>query len=43
MTLEDIRDVFNRGFGVKYARGVQKEMVRQQKAQVELENGLAAP
>ncbi|KAJ9489700.1 hypothetical protein VN97_g3560 [Penicillium thymicola] len=41
MTLEDIREVFNHGFGVKYARGVQKEMVRQQKAQVESQTGLA--
>ncbi|CAG8134946.1 unnamed protein product [Penicillium salamii] len=30
MTLEDIREIFNHGFGVKYARGVQKEMKRQQ-------------
>lgn len=29
MTLEDIREIFNHGFGVKYARGVQKEMKRQ--------------
>lgn len=40
MTLEDIREVFNHGFGVKYARGVQKEMVRQKKAQVESQTGV---
>ncbi|KAJ5979077.1 general substrate transporter [Penicillium viridicatum] len=38
MTLEDIREVFNHGFGVKYARGVQKEMARQQKAQSGLDS-----
>jgi len=43
MTLEDIREVFNHGFGVKYARGVRKEMARQQKSQVESESGLAIP
>jgi SP family myo-inositol transporter-like MFS transporter 13 len=26
MTLEDIREVFKHGFGVKYARGIQKDM-----------------
>ncbi|KAJ6050178.1 general substrate transporter [Penicillium canescens] len=41
MTLEDIREVFNHGFGVKYARRVQKELARQQKAQIESESGSA--
>ena len=32
MTLEDIREVFNHGFGVEYARSVQKELARKNKA-----------
>ena len=31
MTLEDIREVFNHGFGVKYARQVQKEAKQKRK------------
>ena len=30
MTLEDIREIFNHGFGVEYARNVQKEMRQRQ-------------
>ncbi|KAN0093567.1 general substrate transporter [Hyaloscypha variabilis] len=37
MTLEDIREIFKHGFGVKYARGLQKEM----KARQQLENSRA--
>jgi len=35
--LEDIREIFKHGFGVKYARGLQKEM----KARQQLENSRA--
>jgi SP family myo-inositol transporter-like MFS transporter 13 len=37
MTLEDIREIFKHGFGVKYARGLQKEI----KARKQLENSRA--
>jgi MFS transporter, SP family, solute carrier family 2 (myo-inositol transporter), member 13 len=37
MTLEDIREIFKHGFGVKYARELQKEM----KAQRQVENSRA--
>lgn len=33
MTLEDIREVFNPGFGVEYARGIQRELERKKKNQ----------
>ncbi|KAJ5092550.1 general substrate transporter [Penicillium alfredii] len=43
MTLEDIREVFNHGFGVAYARGVQKEQSRRRKVQAEWKDGVAVP
>ncbi len=33
MTLEDIREIFKHGFGVKYARELQKEARLKRKAQ----------
>lgn len=32
MTLEDIREIFNHGFGVRYARTVQKQQKLDKKA-----------
>jgi hypothetical protein len=41
MTLKDIREVFNIGLGVKYARGEQRDLVRQRKFQTEFDDRLA--
>ncbi|KAJ5261320.1 general substrate transporter [Penicillium angulare] len=43
MNLEDIREVFNHGFGVEYARSVQKELERKAKAQARGETRGADP
>ena len=34
MTLEDIREIFNHGFGVKYARNLQKEAKAKRKTSI---------
>lgn len=42
MTLEDVKEVLNHGFGVRYVRSVQRVLVRQRKSQTEFEDPLAA-